>query len=186
MRAAVVQFNAIGTRILNLANNVVPYVALGFHHRRNDNGAVGPGTFHFRNFTQIHFQGPVGDQFDVIDRQHLLPAKMPCAVAIGNIQHRRANGFPDRTAPPCFKGPMDLHPSIAGRRGRQPKRIGRPNTGKIDAEVSHGPSTFHESLEPPACHPARPSRWMRPRVRGCSLRRRIAPADWFRTARSPE
>src|SRR5208337_5654171 len=94
VRTAVVQFDPVGAGILNAPNDVVPRFRLGLHHRGDEDGAIGPGAFHFRNLMKIHFQRAVGDQFDVVDGEHFLAAVMPCAVTVGNIQHRWADGLP--------------------------------------------------------------------------------------------
>src|SRR5208283_6236720 len=103
VRAAIVQFDAVRAGVLNAANDVVPGFPLGLHHRGDDDGTIGPGALHLRNFTKIHFQRAVGDQLNVIDGQHFLAAVVPGAVAIGNVQHRSADGLPYGTAPARFK-----------------------------------------------------------------------------------
>ncbi len=141
---AVIEFDAIGARVLNAANDVVPGFGFGFNHGGDDDGAIGPRAFYFRNFAEIDFDGTVRDQLDVIDGEHFLSAIMPGAIAIRNVEDRRANGFPDCAAPAGFKGAMDLRAGIGGRSGGQPKGIGRTDTRKIDAEVSHESPAFRE------------------------------------------
>ena len=77
VRAAVVQFNAVRTCVFDPPNDVVPGFGLRFDHGRNNNSAIRPGTLHLRNLAQIDFEGPVGNQFDVVDCEHSLPAVMP-------------------------------------------------------------------------------------------------------------
>ena len=64
-------------------------------------------------------------------------AVVPRAIAIGDIQHRRADGLPDRAAPARFEGAVNLRAGVGGRRGGQPERIGRSDAREVDAEISH-------------------------------------------------
>ena len=77
------------------------------------------------------------DQLDVVDGQHALPAPAPCAVAIRNVQHRRADGLPHRAAPARLKGLVNLRAGVGGRRRGQPEWIRRFDAGKVDAEICH-------------------------------------------------
>src|SRR5208283_5836097 len=81
VRAAVVQLDAIRPRIFDAPDNLSPRLGFGLNHRGNDHRAIGPGTLDLGNLAQIDIQGPVGNQFDVVDGQHPLAAVMPGSVA---------------------------------------------------------------------------------------------------------
>ncbi len=108
---------------------------------------------HFGDLAQIDLDGAIGDELDVVDGEHPLPGVVPGAVAIGDIQNRRADGFPDDSAPAGFEGFVNLRAGIGGRRGSKPERVGRLDAGEIDPKVGHYAATsFFMRLREP--------RWM--------------------------
>ena len=113
---------------------VAPGFRRGFDHGGSDHRAIGPRAFHLGHFAQVHFERAIGNQLDIIDAKHFLPAVMPGAIAIGDVQDRSANGFPHRSAPAGFEGAMNLGARIRGRRRSQPEGIGRPDACEIDAQ----------------------------------------------------
>ena len=184
VRTSVVQFDSIGAGILNAVNHVVPGLRLGLHHRRGNDSAVWPRAFYFGDFAKIYFQRTVGDQLNVVNGQHFLAAVVPRSVAIGNIQHRWADCFPDRATPACFKSAMHLHAGIARWRRGQPKRIRRTNPGEIDAEVSHVAPAFRESIARQVCRLGQPLQSRRRPARGSNLLRHKHPGYLFQSPQS--
>ena len=137
MRAAVVQLDAVGAGVFDALDDLAPGFGFGFDHGGNDHRAIGPGALDFGDLAQIDFDGTVGDQLDVVDGQHALTAVVPCAIAIGDVEHGRADGLPDRAAPAGFKCFVNLRAGVGGRRRGQPERIGRFDSGEVDAKVCH-------------------------------------------------
>ena len=72
VRAAVVEFDAVRTGVFNAADDVAPGLRRGFDHGGHDHCAIRPGALDFADLPQIHFERAVGNQLDVVDRQHLL------------------------------------------------------------------------------------------------------------------
>jgi len=110
----------------------------GLNHGGDDHGAIGPRALDLGDLPEIDFKRTVGDELNVIDGQHALTAIVPRAIAIGDIEHRRANGLPHGSAPACFKGAMDLRAGVGGRSRGEPEGIGGLDAGEVDAQVCHG------------------------------------------------
>ena len=110
---------------------------LRFDHGGDDDGAIRPGPFHLGDLAEIDFERTIGDQLDVVDGEHPLAAVVPGAVAIRNVQHRRADGLPDGAAPAGFERAVDLRAGVGRRRRGQPERIRRADAREVDAEISH-------------------------------------------------
>ena len=108
MRASIVQLDTVSAGILDAADDVVPRFPLRLHHRGDDHRAVRPRPLHLGDLPQIDFERPIGDQLDVVDGEHLLIARVPGSVAVGDIQHGRADGLPHRAAPARFERAMHL------------------------------------------------------------------------------
>ena len=137
VRAAVVQFDAVRAGVFDALDDLPPRFGLRLDHGGDDDRAIGPGALDLGNFAQVDFNRPVGDQLDVVDGQHALAAVVPGAVAIGDVEHRSADGLPHRAAPAGFKGPVNLRAGVGGRGRGQPERIGRLDAGEVDAKVCH-------------------------------------------------
>ena len=139
--------------------------------------------------SKIDFERPVGDKFDVVDREHLLTAVVPCPVAVRNVEHRSADRLPHRASPTGFEGTVDLSAGVGGRGRGQPERIRRLDTREIDFEISHlCPPRLRFPLARVCCespslrafHLVPPSQWMRRLWLECNRRRIARRADWFR------
>src|SRR5437868_3643257 len=80
MRAAVIELNAVRAGIFDPANNILPGLLSRFHHRRYDNGTIRPGALDLSNLAQVDFERAIGNQLDIINREHLLRSVVPGAV----------------------------------------------------------------------------------------------------------
>ncbi len=130
--AAVVQFDAVGAGVFDPPDDVVPGFRLRFDHGGHNNGAVGPGAFHIRDLAQIDIERTVGDQLDVVDREHLVVAIVPAPHSDWrhSVPGRRWSSTPLR--PSRLQTPVDLRSGIGGRRGSQPERIRRFDAREIE------------------------------------------------------
>ena len=99
------------------------------HHRE---------TFHFKDFAQVVRQGPIGDEFDVVQTDHLVSAVVDRSQATRHVHDRIAQRLPHRTAPAGLERSHDLVAAVGRWPRRQPERIGTPDAGEIDGQIRHG------------------------------------------------
>ena len=110
----------------------MPFLAALDHERGND-GMVGEMLFHLLDLPQIVGEGAVGDQFDVVEARHAGIAVIDGTVPTRNIDHRHAEGLPNRAAPARVEGFHHLITAVCRRRGSQPKWIRCLDSREIDA-----------------------------------------------------
>lgn len=128
-----IQLQTVNADRLHFLHNFVPGFTIRFHHQGNDQRMLRKFLFRLVDFLQIHFQRPVGDQFDIVEPRHPLAIEMQGGKPRRRIDNRISERFPDRPAPSRFKSSLHLIPRVGRRRGCQPKRIGRPDARQFDA-----------------------------------------------------
>ncbi len=138
VRATEVKLKPVAAGVLGALHNLVPRFAFGFDHQRDDERVVRIPLFDVGDFTKINFNGPVGDQLDVVESHHALIGVMYRRVAAGDVDNRLANGFPNGAAPTGIKRARDLISTVGRRRRGQPKRVGGFDSAEVDAEIGHG------------------------------------------------
>jgi hypothetical protein len=75
VRAAEIEFDAIGAGVLDARQDRLPACFLARHHDRDDHRPVGPALLDLGDFAQIDLEIAVGDQLDVVEPQE--PASGP-------------------------------------------------------------------------------------------------------------
>jgi hypothetical protein len=137
MPCAEVQLECVRTRVFHAANDFVPAFPFRLHHQRRDHQIFRIALFHFRDFPNIHFGGPVADELDIGEAHHLRAVVLQSAVSRGCVDDRLANRFPDGAAPSGVKRKHDLPARIRRRAGRQPEWVRRFDAAELYAQVSH-------------------------------------------------
>lgn len=67
MRAAEIQLKPVAARILRTFGYFLPCLFFRFDHQRDDHGVVGIFLFALVNFFEVDIEGPVSDEFNVIE-----------------------------------------------------------------------------------------------------------------------
>ena len=141
MRATKVQLHPIGLGVFDRPQDRFPAFLVARHHEGNHHRPVRIVALDGFDLAQVHLQGAVGDQLDVVEAQKppVSPPDRAIARAV-DVHHRRpfrAKGLPDNPAPACLKGAAHVI-FFVRRRGRgQPERVGRFDSGKGRSEISH-------------------------------------------------
>ena len=139
--AAEIEFDAIGLGLLDFFQYLFPGPLLAWHHQRDDDGAVGPVALDLLDLPQIDLQGPVCDQFNIVEADQAPVAGMNGAVAgTVDIDDRRpllAQCLPDDAAPAGLEGAHHVIFLIGRRRRSEPERIGRFDAEKVVSQVGH-------------------------------------------------
>ena len=105
-------------------HDVVPGLALRFHHQRGDHGVLRIALLDLGDLAQVDFERPVGDELDVVEAHHALAVPIDGGVARGDVDDGLAEGLPDGAAPAGVEGAHHLIAAIGGRTGGQPEGIG--------------------------------------------------------------
>src|SRR5579885_1012343 len=124
VRAAEVEFEAVGAGILGLLHDFVPGFALGFDHEGSDDGVPGIAFLYFGDFAKVDVERAVGDELDVVEAHHALAVEIDGGIARRDVDDGLAEGFPDGAAPAGVESAHDLFAAIGGRSGGEPEGIG--------------------------------------------------------------
>jgi hypothetical protein len=76
MRATEVELETVGPGVFGSLDDIVPGCALGFHHERGDHGVVRIAVFDLGDFTEVDFDRPVADKFDVVETHHAVAVEI--------------------------------------------------------------------------------------------------------------
>jgi hypothetical protein len=140
VRAAEVELDAVGFRVLDLFQDRGPVFFLARHHERDDQGAVLPVALDALDFLEVHLQRPVGDQLDVVKAYELPVLTVDGAVARAvDVDDRVAvaKRFPDDAAPAGLVGADDVVFLVGRWRGGQPERVWRLDANEIGSQINH-------------------------------------------------
>ncbi len=139
--AAEVELDAVGPGVLHQGQDILPALLLAGHHERDDHGAVGPVALDALDLFEVGVQGPVGDELDVVQPDHMPVLRHQRGIARAvDVDHRGvfAQGLPDHAAPAGLEGAVDVDLLVGGRRRGQPEGIGAADAQEITADVGHG------------------------------------------------
>ena len=143
VRAAEVEFDAIGTHVLDHRQDALPAFFHAGHHQRDDHRAVGPVAFDAANLFEVLRQRAIGDQLDVVQADHaaVLGHQRGVARAIHvDDWWIFAECFPDHATPARFEGARDVDLFVGGRSRGEPERVGALDAKEITADIGHGVS----------------------------------------------
>ena len=73
MRTAEVQLQPIRARTLRALHHLVPGLALRLHHQRRNHRMLRIQPLHLGDLAQVHLDGPVADQLNIVQPHHALP-----------------------------------------------------------------------------------------------------------------
>ena len=133
MRAAEIQFDAVGPGVLRALGDLVPRLAVRFDHERDEQGVVRIGLLDAGDLAEVVVEGAVGDEFDVVQAEQLSAVVVDAAVAGGDVDDRlEAERLPDGPAPAGVERPADLVFGIGRRGRREPERVGRLDAAEFD------------------------------------------------------
>jgi hypothetical protein len=142
MRAAEVEFDAVGLGILDRFQDVLPIGFLTGDHQGNDQGAVFPLALDLFDFLKVHLKRAVGDKFDVVQAQKAAVCPPDRAIAgARDVDDGRAFGperLPHDATPARLKCAFDVVFLVRGRRRGQPERVRGFDADEIGGKVSHG------------------------------------------------
>ena len=141
VRAAEVEFNAVGARVFHQRQDVLPALFHTRHHQRDDHGAVGPVAFNALDLFEVGLQRPVGDQLDVVQADHAAVLRHERGIARAvDVDHCRvfAQRLPHHAAPARLKGTGDVDLFVGGWCGGQPEGVRALDAQEIAANVCHG------------------------------------------------
>ena len=71
IKRGVARFQHVGTGVFGATDDVVPRFALRFNHERCDHEVLRVALFYFRDFAEVHFDGAIADELNVIQAHHL-------------------------------------------------------------------------------------------------------------------
>ena len=145
VRAAEVEFDAVGAGVLHHRQDALPGLLFAGHHQRHREGAVGPVALDLTDLAQIVGQHAVGDELDVVEADQVACRPQQRAVArAAHIDDRRilAERLPHYTAPPGLVGTVHVVRLVGGRRRRQPERIRRADSNEATGQISHVAPSF--------------------------------------------
>ena len=124
VRAAEVQFDAVGPGVLRPLRDLVPGLAVRFDHERDEQGMVRIRLLDAGDLAQVVVERAVGDEFDVVEAEQLSAVVVDAAVARGDVDDRlEAERLPDGAAPAGVERPADLVLGVGRRRRREPERV---------------------------------------------------------------
>jgi hypothetical protein len=69
MGATKVEFNAVGSGVLGIFYDLMPFCP-ALYHEGGYHGMMGKAFFYFLNFPQVIGKGPVGYEFNVVEAHH--------------------------------------------------------------------------------------------------------------------
>ena len=137
MRAAEIQLDAVGARVLGLLDHHVPRFALRLDHQRRDDGMLRIVALDLGDFLQILRDWAIADQLDVVESHHPVLAEVHRAVAGEDVDDGLADRLPDRAAPTLVERFGHLAVGVRWRAGGEPERIGTLDARKVGSQVSH-------------------------------------------------
>ena len=137
VRAAEVELQAVGAGVFGALDDVVPGLALRFHHQRRDDGVLRVALLDLGDLAEVDLDRAVGDELDVVEAHHALAVPIDRGVARGDVDDGLADGLPDGAAPAGVEGAHDLLAAVGGRSGGEPEGIGAADAGEVGGEVSH-------------------------------------------------
>jgi hypothetical protein len=104
VRASEIEFERVGARRFGAAHHVVPRLALRFDHQRCDHQVVRVALLHVVDFPEVHFDGPVADQLNIVEAHHFYVVEIDGPVARARVDDGVADCFPHHAAPACVEG----------------------------------------------------------------------------------
>src|SRR3990167_9528491 len=137
--AAEVQLDTVAAGGLHQRQYGFPGFLDAGHHQRNDQRAVRPVLLHLGDLAQVDLQGSVGDQFDIVEAEHLAVGAEVRGVARRHVDRRRvlAEGLPDHPAPAGLEGADHVVGLVGRRRAGQPEGVGCLDAGEFDGQIGH-------------------------------------------------
>src|SRR5690606_37033896 len=116
--ATVVELDGVGPGVLYLLDDPLPRLWVRRDHRGHDDGSVRPQLLDLGDLLEVHLQGPVRDQLDVVDGDEPVAAELERAVAVADVEDGVADRLPHGSAPAVLEGLVDLVRGVRGRRGQ--------------------------------------------------------------------
>jgi len=141
VRAAEVEFDAVGAGVFHERQDGFPALLLARHHQRDDHGAIRPVAFDAFDLFEVGVQRPVSDQLDVVQADHTAVLRHQRGVTRAvDVDHRWvfAERLPHHAAPARLEGAGDVDLLVGGWCGREPEGVGTLDAQKIAANVCHG------------------------------------------------